>query len=73
MDQKQPRFAGVGPQYPERGARVRVLQGEHAGQVVEVVEQGGSAYAAVRHVVVRTEGGEIVWYWPWNLVIAEGL
>jgi hypothetical protein len=67
MAPTNPRFAGKPPHYPEKGECVRVLEGEHADQVVEVVGQGGSAFAVARHVVVRTPGGELVWYWPWNL------
>lgn len=67
MTSPAPRFAGRNPRYPARGSFVEVLEGEHAGQKVEVIRIGGNAYSGVLQVVVQTADGEFVWYWPWNL------
>lgn len=64
---EHPRFAGQKPIYPKRGAKVIVLEGEYKGQVVEVVEMAGHAFADFYRVIVRAPDGGLVWYWPWNL------
>ena len=46
---------------------VRVVQGEHTGQLVEVIGTEGCAFSSVIGVKVRTSNGDVVWYWPWNL------
>lgn len=44
-----------------------VTGGDFKGQTVTVVGCGGHAFNSVYRVIVRTEAGELVWYWPWNL------
>ncbi len=60
-------FAGRDPHYPKTGDKVRVIEGDHVGQVVEVTDVTGSAFAAARKVQVLAPDGRAVWYWPWNL------
>ena len=42
-------FAGRSPRYPAVGAQVLVLEGDHAGQMVEVTRITGHAF----HPVLR--------------------
>lgn len=68
MEWEHARFAGSPPTYPKPGEKVRVISGEFQGSEVEVLDLGGHAYHPIHRVVVRNPDGEIVWYWPWNLV-----
>jgi hypothetical protein len=70
MTETAPRFAGRKPRYPARGTFVEVLEGDHVGQVVEVIKVSGHAFDPILRVVVQVSSGEFVWYWPWNLKIS---
>jgi hypothetical protein len=69
VDDYPVRFAGEGPEYPNQGDYARVLAGEFAGEMVEVIGVSGHAFKAVYRVIVRNPRGETVWYWPWNLAV----
>ena len=63
------RFAGTPAPPPLPGDRVRVLRGEHPGMEAEVLDLIGNAYRTDFRVVVKNKDGELVWYYPWDVVI----
>jgi ribosomal protein L24 len=53
------------------GDRVRVLRGEDPGMEAVVLDLIGHAYRVDFQVVMRNGRGELVWYYPWDVVVVE--
>ena len=65
------RFAGKKMKYPERGDKVLIVEGEHVGEVFEVLAIKGHAFHPAYRIYVRGPEQETLWYWPWNIEIVK--
>jgi hypothetical protein len=65
------RFAGTPAPPPMPGNRIRILRGENRGVELEVLDLVGNVYRSDFRVIVRNLEGELVWYYPWDVIIVK--
>ena len=61
------RRAGTKPPVFFPGDVVVVVNGEEVGRTATVLDVLGHAYRSDNKVVIRNQGGELVFYLPWDL------